>query len=54
MKGVAGLLRITWDEAWGIKKRPVARGLSRRTQDVVAYLSRSPNFPSYGHQKFPT
>jgi transposase len=38
VKGAAGLLRITWDEAWGIKERAVARGLSRRTQDVVTRL----------------
>ncbi|MEW6283749.1 MAG: ISL3 family transposase [Candidatus Eremiobacterota bacterium] len=38
VKGAAGLLRITWDEAWGIKARAVARGLSRRTQEVVAHL----------------
>lgn len=38
VKGAAGLLRLTWDEAWGIKERAVARGLSRRTRDVVAHL----------------
>ncbi|GIW53929.1 MAG: ISL3 family transposase [Nitrospiraceae bacterium] len=38
VKGAAGLLRITWDEAWGIKARAVARGLSRRTQDIIPYL----------------
>jgi transposase len=38
VNGAAGLLRITWDEAWGIKERAVARGLSRRTQDVVTHL----------------
>lgn len=36
--GAAGLLRLTWDEAWGIKERAVARGLSRRTRDVVPHL----------------
>jgi len=36
--GAAGLLRISWDEAWGIKERAVARGLRRRTQDAVAHL----------------
>jgi len=36
--GAAGLLRITWDEAWGIKERAVARGLSRRPHDVVTHL----------------
>lgn len=36
--GAAGLLRMTWDEAWGIKERAVARGLARRTHDEVARL----------------
>jgi transposase len=36
--GAAGLLRLTWDEAWGIKERAVTRGLSRRTQEVVPHL----------------
>jgi transposase len=30
VQGGADLLRITWDEAWGIKARAVARGLARR------------------------
>ena len=38
VKGAAGLLRLTWDEAWGIKERAVARGLSRRTQEGVVHL----------------
>jgi transposase len=38
VKGAAGLLRITWDEAWGIKGRAVKRGLARRQQEVVAHL----------------
>ncbi len=38
VKGAAGLLRISQDEAWGIKGRAVRRGLARRTQGVVAHL----------------
>ena len=38
MKGTAGLLRLTWDEAWGIKERAVTRGLSRRTQEVIPHV----------------
>ncbi len=38
VKGAAGLLRITWDEAWGIKARAVRRGRARRQQEVVARL----------------
>lgn len=36
--GGARLLRISWDEAWGIKARAVSRGLARRTQDVMPHL----------------
>ena len=38
VQGGADLLRITWDEAWGIKARAVARGLARRGRTVVARL----------------
>jgi transposase len=38
VKGAAGLLRLTWDEAWGIKARAVTRGLARRRREVVAHL----------------
>ena len=33
-----GLLRISWDEGWGIKGRALKRGLARRGHDVVAQL----------------
>jgi len=36
--GAVGLLRISWDEGWGIKARAVKRGLARRGHDVVARL----------------
>jgi transposase len=36
--GAVRLLRITWDEGWGIKGRAVTRGLARRQQEVVARL----------------
>jgi transposase len=36
--GAGRLLRITWDEGWGIKGRAVKRGLARRRQEVVAHL----------------
>jgi len=35
--GAARLLRITWDEAWGIKGRAVKRGLARRRQEVYKH-----------------
>jgi transposase len=36
--GATRLLRISWDEAWGIKARAVQRGLARRQAEVVAHL----------------
>jgi transposase len=35
---VAGQMGLTWDEVHGIMERAVARGLSRRTAENVAYL----------------
>lgn len=32
------LLRISWDEAWGIKERAVARGLARKEEVVPQYI----------------
>ena len=34
----ARILRITWDEAWGIKERAVARGLARKEVMVPEYI----------------
>src|SRR5262249_10742095 len=36
--GTGRLLRITWDEGWGITTRAVTRGLARRQQEVVSRL----------------
>jgi len=38
LTGAGRLLRVTWDEAWGIKTRAVKRGLARRGHEVVAHL----------------
>jgi transposase len=38
LTGAGRLLRITWDEAWGIKGRAVKRGLARRSAEVVAHV----------------
>lgn len=38
VEGAAAILRISWDEAWGIKQRAVRRGLARRARRVVAHL----------------
>ena len=36
--GAVGLLRISWDEGWGIKARAVKRGLARRIPEVVGRI----------------
>jgi transposase len=36
--GAVRLLRITWDEGWGIKARAVKRGLARRAPEVVSRI----------------
>jgi transposase len=36
--GAVRLLRISWEEGWGIKQRAVKRGLARRGAEVVAHL----------------
>jgi transposase len=36
--GAVGLLRISWDEGWGIKTRAVKRGLARRVPEVVGRI----------------
>lgn len=38
VEGAAAILRISWDEAWGIKQRAVRRGLARRTRRIPAYV----------------
>lgn len=48
--GAAGLLRLTWDEAWGIKARAVTRGLHRRTQEVVQHLGVDENAIAKRHR----
>jgi transposase len=48
--GAAGLLRLTWDEAWGIKERAVARGLRRRTHDVGPHLGVDEKAIAKGHR----
>jgi transposase len=36
--GAKGVLRTSWNEAWGIKARAVRRGLARRRAEVVPHL----------------
>jgi transposase len=47
--GAATLLRITWDEAWGIKRRAVQRGLARRTAEPTPYIGVDEKAITKGH-----
>ena len=48
--GAAALLRITWDEAWGIKERAVRRGLARRTAEPMPHLGVDEKAITKGHR----
>jgi len=48
--GAAALLRISWDEAWGIKGRAVTRGLARRTAEVSPRLGVDEKAIAKGHR----
>jgi len=47
--GAADLLRISWDEAWGIKKRAVRRGLARRGVGEVKHVGVDEKAVAKGH-----
>jgi transposase len=38
IQAAAGLLRISWDQAWGLMERAVARGLQRKRRRVIPFL----------------
>jgi transposase len=38
VQGAASLLRISWDQAWGIMERAVARGQKRKRRRVIPFL----------------
>ncbi len=48
--GAAALLRITWDEAWGIKERAVRRGLARRAAEPIRHLGVDEKAITKGHR----
>ncbi len=50
VKGAATLLRVTWDEAWGIKTRAVTRGLARRTREPLPHLGVDEKAIAKGHR----
>lgn len=49
ISGACALLRLSWDEAFGIMKRAVARGLSRRLLEAPRYLGIDEKAAAKGH-----
>jgi transposase len=49
VQGATRLLRISWDEAWEIKRRAVARGRARRRPHVPARLGVDETAAARGH-----
>ena len=50
--GATRLLRISWDEAWGIMERAVARGQLRKQPQPVAHLGVDEKAIAKGHRYF--
>ena len=50
VKGAAKVLRISWAEAWGIKRRAVARGLGRRREEPLVHLGVDEKAIAKGHR----
>lgn len=52
VKAAAGILRITWDESWGIMERAVARGLARKERSVPRNVGVDEKAFRKGHSYF--
>lgn len=50
VKNAAALLRITWDEAWGLMERAVIRGRAAKAQAVPEYIGVDEKAIAKGHQ----
>lgn len=48
--GATKILRISWDEAWGIMERAVKRGRSRKTSKVVRRIGVDEKAVAKGHR----
>ncbi len=49
VSGAAGILGLTWDEAWGIQERAVKRGQARKEERVVAQIGVDEKAAAKGH-----
>jgi len=50
VKSAAALLRITWDEAWGLMARAVIRGRAAKAHAVPQYIGVDEKALAKGHQ----
>lgn len=50
VKRAAALLRLTWDEAWGVMRRAVERGLAAKAQSAPRHLGVDEKAISKGHR----
>jgi transposase len=48
--GATRLLRISWDEAWGVMERAVQRGLQAKKREIIAHLGVDEKAVGAGHQ----
>lgn len=48
--GAARLLRLSWDEAWGVMERAVARGLKAKRRRVIRHLGVDEKAITKGHR----
>lgn len=49
-KGASKILKLSWDEAWGIQKRAVARGLARKSPLVLRKMGVDEKSVGHGQQ----
>jgi transposase len=52
VQGAAELLRMSWDQAWGIMERAVARGQKRKRRRVIPFLGIDEKAVGAGHDYF--
>ncbi len=50
--GAMRILRVSWDEAWGIMKRAVRRGMAAKEDRVIEYLGVDEKSVARGHTYF--
>jgi len=50
IKGATGILRISWDEAYGIMERAVERGLKRKKPEETCYIGVDEKAIATGHK----